>query len=82
MSCKINRWKQCVSIPDKPINTPASNELQKRLADMQAERSKQDTMWVDEKLKPASTVKAYEPSQLSFLQTRYSQAPMVLGQQR
>jgi hypothetical protein len=68
MSCKINRWKQCVSIPDKPTNTPASNELQKRLADMQAERSKQDTMWVDDK--PTLTVKAYQPSPLSFLQTR------------
>ena len=82
MSCKINRWKQCVSIPEKPTNTPASNELQKRLIDMQAERSKQDTMWVDNKPSETQTVKAYQPSQLSFLQLKHSQVPMVLGQQR
>jgi hypothetical protein len=82
MSCKINRWKQCVSTPGAPTNTPASNELQKRLADMQAERSKQDTMWVAETPTVKPTVKAYQPSQLSFLQLKYSQAPMVLGQQR
>jgi hypothetical protein len=70
MSCKINRWKQCISIPEKPTNTQASNELQKRLADMQAERSKQDTMWVNEKPTEKPTVKAYQPSQLSFLQLK------------
>jgi hypothetical protein len=49
---------------------------------MQAERSKQDTMWVAETPTVKPTVKAYQPSQLSFLQLKYSQAPMVLGQQR
>ena len=65
MSCKINRWKQCVPTP---TNTQASNELQKRLADMQAERSKQDTMWVNEKPTEKTTVKAYQPA--SFLQLK------------
>jgi hypothetical protein len=37
---------------------------------MQAERSKQDTMWVAETPTVKQTVKAYQPSQLSFLQLK------------
>lgn len=49
-SCKINRWKQPTGSGCAPANptTPSTNEFNKRLADMRAERSRQDSMWTTE----------------------------------
>ncbi len=48
MACKVNFWKrQGMSASNGAQNptTPASMELQKKLADMKAEREKLDTLW-------------------------------------
>ena len=48
MACKVNFWKRqgmnASCAPQNPT-TPASMELQKKLEDMKAERSKIDTLW-------------------------------------
>jgi len=47
MKCARNRWGPGTTC-ERPINTPASKEIQDRLAAMQQERSQQDQMWLDE----------------------------------
>lgn len=48
MACKVNFWKRqgmAASCGPQNPTTPATTELQKKLADMKAERSKLDTIW-------------------------------------
>ncbi len=46
MQCARKRWGAGTTC-ERPPNTPASNELQDRLAKMRAERASQDGMWLD-----------------------------------
>jgi hypothetical protein len=46
MRCAVNRWGPGTTC-ERPTNTPASKELQERLAKMRQEREKQDTMWTE-----------------------------------
>lgn len=48
MACKVNFWKRqgmAASCGPQNPTTPAATELQKKLADMKAERSKLDSIW-------------------------------------
>ncbi len=47
--CARNRWGKGTTC-EKPTNTPASKELQERLAAMRNERTAQDKMWDTEPL--------------------------------
>ena len=70
MQCARRRWGQGTTC-ERPSNSPASKELQDRLAQMKAERSSQDGMWADP-----------TPSQSSDAQiTNYSQ-PLLQSQQK
>jgi hypothetical protein len=46
MQCARRRWGQGTTC-ERPTNSPASKELQDRLAQMKAERASQDGMWND-----------------------------------
>lgn len=46
MRCALNRWGPGTTC-ERPTSTPASKELQERLAKMRQEREKQDTMWTE-----------------------------------
>lgn len=56
MKCARNRWGPGTTC-ERPINTPASKEIQDRLAAMQQERSQQDKMWIIEDEKQQVTIK-------------------------
>jgi hypothetical protein len=46
--CNVaNRWGSGTTC-EKPSNTEAAKELQARIAAMQAERTKQDSIWIQE----------------------------------
>jgi hypothetical protein len=60
MKCAVNRWGPGTTC-ERPTNTAASRELQDRLKQMQAERSKQDQMWTSEP-EPAQAVVQYQPN--------------------
>ena len=49
MSCQARRrWKTGTGFAtERPVQTEANAELQTRLEQMKAERSQQDTMWLD-----------------------------------
>ena len=51
-SCRRARWdfSQSIKVPDRPPNTESAKELQEKLAKLDAERKKQDQIW----LQPAS----------------------------
>ena len=69
MQCARKRWGQGTTC-ERPLTTPASKELQDRLAQMKVERSFQDGMWSDP-----------TPSQSTDAQiTNYSQ-PLLQNQQ-
>ncbi len=52
MQCARKRWGAGTTC-ERPPNTPASNELQDRLAKMKAERASQDGMWNDSDIHPS-----------------------------
>ena len=58
MKCACNRWGPGTTC-ERPTNTAASKELQDRLKQMQAERSKQDQMWISEP-EPTQAVVQYQ----------------------
>jgi hypothetical protein len=69
MQCARKRWGAGTTC-ERPPNTPASNELQDRLAKMKAERENQDGMWNDP-----------TPAQSTDLQTTNYSQPLLQKQQ-
>lgn len=58
MQCARKRWGAGTTC-ERPPNTPASNELQDRLAKMKAERESQDGMWLDSDSYPSEPHSSY-----------------------
>lgn len=49
MSCPLRRFDDAkMQTPSRPTNTAAAKELADRLATMNQERQRQDTMWIQE----------------------------------
>ena len=69
MACKVNFWKRQgmnASCGSQNPTTPASMELQKKLEEMKAERSKIDSMWTA----PAQQALEHESDKNPLLQTQ------------
>ena len=75
MACKLTVWKReramAASNREQNPTTPASTELQKKLADMKAEREKLDTLWTAPVTTPVQQQMTYDDSDKNpLLQTQ------------
>ena len=80
MSCQLRKMKAMAQsgCQEKCVDSQANREFQDRLAKMQAERAKQDTMWDTTTTSNTNSVDSIKPNEQtnlgvkSYTQTAYS----------